>query len=126
MRLHDQILQHELKIENAELKKDRSQLSMRNAPFSISADLLVGRDAELARLHQAWSTAQDQGGAIALIEAEAGGGKTRLAQEFGRGLSGALCLTGQCYESTRTAPYRPWIDLLQARLAQVDRRALAQ
>jgi predicted ATPase len=87
---------------------------------------LVGRETELAQLHQAWHTTQSQGSAIVLIEAEAGGGKTRLAQEFGRGLSGVVFLTGQCYESTRTLPYRPWVDILQARLAQVNRHALVQ
>lgn len=61
-----------------------------------------------------------------LIEAEAGGGKTRLAQEFGRSLPGTLFLTGQCYESTRTVPYRPWVDILHTRLAQVGNQALAQ
>ena len=126
VRLYEQILHHQLRIENAALTKDRSAFSILNSQFSIPTAPFVGRDAELAQIHQAWHTAQSQGGAIVLIEAEAGGGKTRLAQEFGRGLSDALFLTGQCYESTRTTPYRPWIDILQARLAQVDRRALAQ
>ena len=98
---------------------------MFHVPFSIPTEPFVGRDAELAQLHQAWHTAVGQGGAIVLIEAEAGGGKTRLAQEFGRSLPGALFLTGQCYELTRTAPYRPWIDILQVRLAQVDDANLA-
>jgi DNA-binding SARP family transcriptional activator len=133
--LRDQILHHELGVDHVELGKEdayssQSQFSnAQSAPdlqFSILAESFVGRDVELAQLHQAWHMAQRQGGAIVLIEAEAGGGKTRLAQVFGRDLPGALFLTGQCYESTRTVPYRPWVDILQARLALVDDRALAE
>ncbi|HEU5097920.1 MAG TPA: AAA family ATPase, partial [Roseiflexaceae bacterium] len=135
VQLRDQILHHELRIDNVELRKEdayRSRSQFSNAQStpdfqsSIPTEPFVGRDAELAQLHQAWHTAQRQGGAIVLIEAEAGGGKSRLVQEFGRGLPGALFLTGQCYESTRSVPYRPWVDILQARLAQVDNQALAE
>jgi DNA-binding SARP family transcriptional activator len=121
VRLRDQILAGEI---------GRAQ----PAPFQPPADapqpgdraaIFVGREAELAQLGQAWQAAHSQGGAIVLLEAEAGGGKTRLAQEFADALPGALVFTGQCYESTRSAPYRPWIDILQARLAQVDNHTLA-
>ena len=33
-------------------------------------------------------------------------------------------LSGQCYESTRALPYRPWIDVLESRLAQLSDQAL--
>jgi DNA-binding SARP family transcriptional activator len=125
--LRNWILHHEPRIDNVALRKDhKERFSILNSQFSIPTEPFVGRDAELAQLQHAWHTAQRQGGAIVLIEAEAGGGKTRLAQEFGRGLPGVLFLTGQCYESTRTVPYRPWVDILQERLAQVDNRALAE
>jgi len=126
VRLQDQILHHELRVEHAELRKGREErFSILNSQFSIPTVTFVGREAELAQLHQAWRAAEDQGGASVLVEAEAGGGKTRLVQAFGHGLSGALFLTGQCYESTRTMPYRPWVDILQARLAQASDAALA-
>jgi predicted ATPase len=121
VRLHDQILAGEV----GRAQPLRSGVLLDAPKASDRTAVFVGREAELAQLHQAWYTAQSQGGTIVLIEAEAGGGKTRLAQEFGRGLPSALFLTGQCYESTRTMPYRPWVDILQARLAQVDNRALA-
>jgi DNA-binding SARP family transcriptional activator len=125
-RLRDQILHHALSIEHAELKKGRKErFSILNSQFSVPTEPFVGREAELAQLHQAWHTAQSQGGAIVLIEAEAGGGKTRLAQELGCGLPDAVFLVGQCYESTRTVPYRPWVDVLRARLAQAGDQALA-
>jgi DNA-binding SARP family transcriptional activator len=104
----------------------RSDMPVDVPKASDQAADLVGREAELVQLHHAWHTAQSHGGTIVLIEAEAGGGKTRLVQEFSRGLPSVLLLTGQCYESTRTVPYRPWVDILQARLAQVNRWALAQ
>src|SRR5262245_37699846 len=99
VRLHEQILRHQVRIENAELKKNREErFSILNSQFSIPTATFVGRDAELAQLHQLWRIAQSEGGAIVLIEGEAGGGKTRLAHEFGAGLAGASFLTGQCYE----------------------------
>lgn len=86
----------------------------------------VGRDAELAQLHQAWQAARRGQGTVVLLEAEAGGGKTRLAHEFSRSLSEAVFLAGQCYESTRALPYRPWIDILEARLAGLDDATLTK
>ena len=121
VRLRDQILAGEV----GRAQPLRSGVPVDAPTASDRTTVFLGREAELAQLYQAWHTAQRQGGAIVLIEAEAGGGKTRLAQEFGRSLLGALFLSGQCYESTRTAPYRPWVDILQARLAQVDNRAMA-
>lgn len=59
-----------------------------------------------------------------LIEAEAGGGKTRLVQEFARRTLGARLLVGRCYESTRALPYHPWIELLDAHLETADDTAL--
>lgn len=82
----------------------------------------VGRDGELAQLQEAWTV----GGGTVLVEAEAGGGKTRLVQTFARRTSGVHFLVGRCYESTNALPYHPWIELLDAHLETVDDGALNQ
>src|SRR5262245_8447554 len=74
-RLHEQILHRQLRIENAELRRQdtsasRAQFSIFNSQISIPTEPFVGRDAELDQLHQAWHIAQSRGGAIVLIEAE--------------------------------------------------------
>jgi DNA-binding SARP family transcriptional activator len=121
VRLRDQILAGEV----GRVHALRSAMPAAAPQTGDQPTAFVDREEELARLHQAWHTAQSQGGAVVLIEAEAGAGKTRLAHVFGHGLPGVMFLIGQCYESTRTVPYRPWVDILQARLARVDDGALA-
>jgi DNA-binding SARP family transcriptional activator len=118
VRLHHQILHHAAGVEDVEVQKTDGQIAQ--ALFATASAPLVGRDVELKRLQHAWQAAQRQGGVVALIDAVAGGGKTRLVQEFGLRVPEALLLVGRCFESTRTMPYHPWIDLLQARLALVD------
>ena len=86
----------------------------------------VSRAAELTQLSQRWQTAVQGSGSVVLIQAEAGGGKTRLVQEFGRQQPASRILTGTCYESTRSLPYHPWIELLETHLADVDETAHAR
>jgi DNA-binding SARP family transcriptional activator len=89
---------------------------------------LVGRETEWNTLARLWRSARRGRGAAAFLEAEAGGGKTRLAHEFIRSLGESApsfqCWTGQCYESTRAMPYHPWIELLEKRLAVLDECAI--
>jgi DNA-binding SARP family transcriptional activator len=85
---------------------------------------LVGREAELERLHSIWRAAEEGRGSVMLVEAEAGGGKTMLVHAFAQALPGAIFLDGQCYESTRALPYHPWVELMEARLARLDDEAL--
>jgi DNA-binding SARP family transcriptional activator len=70
----------------------------------------TGRDAELARLEEATAA-----GRLALIEGEAGIGKTRLSEEFGaRGArAGGLALVGVAHELEHTIPYQPILDALR-------------
>ncbi len=118
IQLHQQILRNELPIEkNA---SGTAHLQTTPAPFLGSSDPFVGRAGELERLQRAWQESQRHNGVVVLIEGATGSGKTRLVQEFTRCVPAALFLVGRCYESTRTMPYRPWIDLLQARLALGD------
>jgi tetratricopeptide (TPR) repeat protein len=95
-----------------------------------SADIIspdfVGRDTELEQLQQAWqSTLAGQGGVI-LVAAVAGGGKTRLVQEFGQRLPPGSFLAARCYESTTALPYHPWPDILEMCLSALDSPGLTQ
>ncbi len=98
------------------------------APGVRQTAALVDRVAELETLRSLWHSAVEGRGSVVFLEAEAGGGKTRLAREFIQSLAGisppVLRLSGQCYESTRTLPYHPWIELLETRLADLNDDAL--
>ena len=79
---------------------------------------LVGRDADLARLHQWW---QD-GGGFGLLTGAAGVGKTRLAGELGAAVraSGAFVLVGRCPRDLG-GPYAAVVEALRsAALALAD------
>lgn len=85
----------------------------------------VGRAAELQRLGGAWTTLRQRGGATFLIDGVAGAGKTRLVQEFFQtAFPGARPLQGNCYESTRTISYQPWLAILEGCVRQLRPSAL--
>ncbi len=86
----------------------------------------VGRTAEMARLHAAWRKASAGQGQMVLLCAPAGGGKSRLMQQFRQGLSPVNVYVGTCYESTRLLPYQPWLPILEAHLQQLDDAALEE
>ncbi len=76
---------------------------------------LVGRGAELELLRKAWSGVQRGNGRIALIEGEAGVGKSRLADEFLRWIvaeSGTV-LRAQGYDARAGVPYGPVVEVLR-------------
>ena len=83
------------------------------APSSRATPFL-SRGAELERLGAAWAAAAaGRGGALA-IEAEAGMGKTRLAQEFRAGLGpDARVVTLACAPDDRTSAYQPVLSWLR-------------
>ncbi|HYN97963.1 MAG TPA: ATP-binding protein, partial [Pilimelia sp.] len=62
--------------------------------------VLVGRDADLALLRDAFKRARGEEPAVVLIGGEAGVGKTRLVEDFCRYAvgEGARVLTGHCLE----------------------------
>jgi ATP/maltotriose-dependent transcriptional regulator MalT len=66
----------------------------------LASPVLVGRQAEVERLHKALSRAQGGEPAVVLIAGEAGVGKTRLVQEILREAArrGARGLSGSCVE----------------------------
>ncbi len=79
---------------------------------------LVGRDAELRDLHQAW---RDVGtaGHVAAVLGPAGCGKTRLAEEFRQDAraAGAVVLAGRCHDGESGLPFVLAADLLAVALS---------
>lgn len=75
---------------------------------------LVGRAAQLASLFDAHAGARDDGG-LAVIEGEAGIGKTRLAHELTEQArsDGSTVLTARCHGDEAGLPYGPVVDLLR-------------
>ena len=78
----------------------------------------VGRAAEFARLIELYAAARAGRAQLALIEGEAGIGKTRLAGEFmaWAGAEGADVVRGRAFEAGGRLPYQPVVDAIRARL----------
>ncbi|MEV0901555.1 AAA family ATPase [Actinoplanes sp. NPDC049802] len=75
--------------------------------------VLVGRDADLAALHDAFKRAVGAEAPALLVGGEAGVGKTRLVEEFARGLD-ARVLVGQCLElGEEGLPFAPFAAALR-------------
>jgi DNA-binding CsgD family transcriptional regulator len=74
------------------------------ATMSPGPEPFVARRTELARLQQAFERAHAGEGSVTLLMAEAGGGKTRLVEEFGAAIPLAW---GRAVEDA-TVAYRPW------------------
>ena len=78
---------------------------------------LVGRVEELAALVEAHARARPEG-QLAVIEGEAGIGKTRLANELASQAreGGAVVLAARCHEDEASIPYGPVLELLREAL----------
>ncbi|HEY66305.1 MAG TPA: AAA family ATPase, partial [Caldilineae bacterium] len=76
---------------------------------------LVGRERELAFLHECWQRAMGGQGQFVLLSGEAGVGKTRLVEEFADRLrwQGIRVLWGRCYEFERLLPYQPVVEAIR-------------
>jgi len=93
---------------------------------ALAAPRLVGRDAALARLGQAWSRAAAGQRQVCCITGEAGIGKTSLIDGFVATLGDAAVAHGQCIEQVGAGePYLPVLDAL-AGLARRDPAVLPQ
>jgi DNA-binding SARP family transcriptional activator/tetratricopeptide (TPR) repeat protein len=75
---------------------------------------LVGRDAEIATLTAAWTSAAGGTPALVLICGEAGIGKTRLSREIMEiaSATGGVVLTARCYETERSLFLQPIAEAL--------------
>ncbi|HEC34934.1 MAG TPA: hypothetical protein ENI39_00180, partial [Anaerolineae bacterium] len=90
-------------------------------PISPSPHLpFVGRGDEHAQLVAWWERAQRGEGRLALVEGEAGVGKTRLVEEVARyaEAQGAVVLRGRCYEFGNGVPYQPVAEALRVYLRE--------
>ncbi len=78
---------------------------------------LVGREDDLAALVDAHVAAWPDG-RLAVIEGEAGVGKTRLANELARTAeaAGAVVLSARCHDDEAGLPYGPIVELLRGAL----------
>ena len=76
----------------------------------------VGRGDEHAQLVAWWERARRGEGGLALVEGEAGVGKTRLVEEVARyaEAQGAVVLRGRCYEFGGGVPYQPIAEALRS------------
>jgi DNA-binding SARP family transcriptional activator/tetratricopeptide (TPR) repeat protein len=82
---------------------------------------MVGRDGELRALLDTWATAISSG-RVAVLEGEAGIGKTRLGDALVQAAeaSGARVLSARAWETEAAIPYGPIVDLVRAALALPD------
>lgn len=86
----------------------------------------TGRADEHAALVDWWERARCGRGSLALIEGEAGIGKTRLIEEVARHAEtqGAQVLYGRCYEFSSGLPYHPIAEALRGYLGTVPAASL--
>lgn len=82
---------------------------------AASAAPLVGRTHELAQFRTAWQQANAGGPSLALVSGEPGIGKSRLVEEFVRGLSRreANVVTARCYAAEGALAFAPVTSLLR-------------
>jgi len=106
-----------------------SRRADRNHPIPVdfgvelpTANLFVGRGAELAELAAGLDTAMGGHGRLFLISGEPGIGKTRLAAEFTSAARsrGALVHWGRCWEAGGAPSYWPWVEVIRQVLRGVD------
>ncbi len=80
----------------------------------------VGRQPERGILRRCMERAQAGKGSVVIISGAPGVGKSRLADEFGSEASqnGFLALAGSCYDRDDSAPFIPFVEILETALAQ--------
>jgi predicted ATPase len=82
----------------------------------------VGRAAERAAFAHFLEKVRSGEGRIVLIAGDAGVGKTRTAAELGTAASqrGMLTLVGSCYERDEPLPFSPFVEIMEAFVAQAQ------
>ncbi|MEO6471744.1 MAG: AAA family ATPase [Aeromicrobium sp.] len=96
----------------------RPRPTRREAPSELP---FVGRVRELPALFDAYVGARSNGG-LAVIEGEAGIGKTRLADELVKRVrgSGGVVLAARCHDDEVGLPYGPVVELLREAMRIVE------
>ncbi len=101
-----------------ELRADPSerQAEPGDEPTPIAESPFVGRDPEWQQLVEAWDLARGGSAHLVVISGEAGIGKSRLAEEFGRRVraDGYPVAAARAYEAAGRLPWGPVVDLLRA------------
>ena len=119
------LMQLKRQIEAGELQAPKPRQTVPAvAPAAVNTANFVGRADEISQLQAAWGLASNGQGQMLLLGAPAGGGKSRLLAQFCQTIPEALLYRGNCYESTRTLPYQPWLAILEAHMRQLDDAAL--
>jgi DNA-binding SARP family transcriptional activator len=115
-RLHDEILRMDSAVAAPAPPSSLPLLDAlaRSGPAPMSARL-IGRDSEIARLHQALDEAWRGAGKLSLLSGDAGVGKTRLLEDVALHARrrGGRILWGRCFESEEVLPFAVWADLLR-------------
>jgi tetratricopeptide (TPR) repeat protein len=110
----------------SEVRRDLGKLAASTEVSTVSASSsapdprravrpLIGRDAERAELLKRLDAAAAGQGSVVFIGGEAGIGKTRLIEELATAARtrGFMSLVGHCYEMEGSAPYVPFIEMLE-------------
>src|SRR5690349_10246232 len=79
----------------------------------VLCPIMVGRTSHLDLLRQHIEETRHGHGWTILLTGEAGIGKSRLIAEAMSQANGLTILQGNCFESDRTLPYAPILDLLR-------------
>jgi TOMM system kinase/cyclase fusion protein len=79
---------------------------------------MIGRESELAQLHQAWTLAKNGQGQARLLQGEAGIGKSRLAYEFCLAVrqAGAVGCEVRCLPEYQNNALHPMLSMLKSHL----------
>lgn len=105
---------------------DLAAAGQRPATPAVAAHY-VGRQAELAALDESLARARAGAAQTVLLVGQPGIGKTRTAQELAQRAvaAGMTVLWGRCPEELGAPPYWPWIEMIRAYLATLDRAQVA-
>lgn len=107
----------------AELRTGPAASARPSLPARVTAarrrGTLLGRDAELGKLHAAWAQSAHRGRRLVLVTGEPGIGKTRLVSEFAAELGevGVAVLYGRAEEEA-LVPYQPLVEALGRGVAE--------
>ncbi len=88
----------------------------RSRPAPTPPRPLLGRDAEMTRLHRALDDAWGGAGKLSLLSGDAGVGKTRILEGVATHAvrRDGRVLRGRCFESEEVLPFAVWADLLRS------------